>query len=277
MTHAKLGQHWLIDKRTCKQIADTVALTSDETCIEIGGGKGALTKFLASMCRRLIVYEIDSNWAQHQREYGPTWRTENVGDFEFEVREQDALIIDWSRISLKLAEKEPLAIAGNLPYYLTSPLLLRLAYSGLDFKRAIFLIQKEVAEKIISSPNDSDYGRLTVSLRGFVKTQILFDIPPDAFKPRPKVMSTLIRMTRYEKPLLGGKSIRLFERLVQVAFHMRRKMLKNNIKAGFPSLDENDIADMLLKVGAKPTARAQELDVQDFVKLVDMIAEKING
>jgi len=271
MTRAKLGQHWLVDKRATGRIADAIELREEEACIEIGGGRGALTRVIASRCKRLIVFEIDSGWAEHLRKFAPSWGG-NV-----EVREADALKIEWDRTALGLEPVEPLVITGNLPYYITSPLLLRLAYSGLDFRRAILLIQKEVAERIASRPSDHSYGRLSVSLGAFLETEILFNIPPAAFKPPPKVTSTLIRMTPRKTPLVEPDLVDTFERTVQVAFHMRRKTLKNNLHAGFPELPVAKIEDIIQRMGVSPSARAQEVTVEGFVTLSRMLRAEKNA
>jgi len=265
MSRPRLGQHWLADKRILAKVADAVVPSPDETCIEIGGGKGALSRLIAPSFRRLIVYEIDKKWAKHLREYTPGW------EGNFEVREMDALKIEWSRNELGLEPDEPVVITGNLPYYLTSPLLLRIAYSMLDFSRAIFLIQKEVADRITAKPKDTEYGRLTVSLGAFLESNKLFNVPPDAFKPKPKVMSTLIKMTRHDKPMLSDEDVDLFERTVQLAFHMRRKTLKNNLLAGFPSVGAKQIEEILSCMGIPPNARAQEIGIVDFVTLTRML------
>lgn len=268
MPRARLGQHWLQDRRVCARIARAVKLAQDETCIEIGGGKGALTRELAGKCRRLIVYEIDPKWADHLREHGPRWG-EGV-----EVREGDALRIEWSREALGVLPDEPLVVTGNLPYYLTSPLLLRLAYSRLDSRRAVVLIQKEVAERIGSKPGDSDYGRLTVSLGAFLETDLLFNVPPEAFKPPPKVVSTLVRLKPIAKPLVETGWDGKWERAVESAFAMRRKTLKNNLKAGYPELSTERTEAILDKLGIAPTARAQEVDVGRFVSLMHLLDEE---
>jgi 16S rRNA (adenine1518-N6/adenine1519-N6)-dimethyltransferase len=265
MSRPKLGQHWLADKHILRKTAEEIKPSLDETCIEIGGGKGALSRMIAPLFHRLIVYEIDPKWAAHLRKYGPGW-SGNI-----EVRETDALRIVWSRDELGLQKNEPLVITGNLPYYLTSPLLLRIAYSNLDFRRALFLIQKEVAERITAKPKDTEYGRLTVSLGAFLESKKLFNVRPESFKPRPKVMSTLIQMTRHESPFLQEEDVDLFEKTVQVAFHMRRKMLKNNLLAGFPEVGAKRIGEILSCIGIPPNARAQEVGIQDFVTLTRML------
>jgi len=282
MARAKLGQHWLVDKIAIRRIADEIGLGKEETCIEIGGGKGALTRVIAPMCRRLIVYEIDPKWAAHLRQHVPTWakqedRTGGHDERRDEIREKDALRIEWSRESLGIEAGEPLVITGNLPYYLTSPLLLRLAYSRLDFNRAVFLIQKEVAERIAAKPSDSDYGRLTVSLGAFLETKTVFSVPPEAFKPPPKVTSTLIRMVPRKTPLIEPELTSRFERIIQAAFHMRRKKLKNNLLAGFPEIEGEEIERILADMGVGPNARAQEIEVERFAALARVLISEKGG
>jgi 16S rRNA (adenine1518-N6/adenine1519-N6)-dimethyltransferase len=287
MTRQRLGQHWLADHRVCEQIADTVALRPDETCIEIGGGKGSLTKELAGRSKRLIVYEIDSHWANHLREFGPSWVAKACcanpsSSLEgmappppdactLEIRGNDALDINWTRPDLGIPEGDPIVIAGNLPYYITSPFFLRLAYSTLDFERAIFLIQKEVAQKIASKSGSSEYGRLTVSLGAFLDTAVLFDVAPESFNPPPDVMSSVIKMTPRKPLLMNRERSRAFERTVQTAFHMRRKTLKNNIKAGFPDFDEKQIDGIIAGLDLKPTTRPQEVEIEKYVMLTDIL------
>jgi 16S rRNA (adenine1518-N6/adenine1519-N6)-dimethyltransferase len=270
MSRARLGQHWLNDHRVCDQIAEAIALKPDETCIEIGGGKGALTKKLVGGggASRLIVYEIDQNWAEHQKMMMPQWTADPT---RVEVRQTDALAIDWSREALGLDKTEPLVIAGNIPYYITSPLFLALARSGLDFRRAIFLIQKEVAERVTAVPGDTEYGRLTVSLGVALATRTLFDVPPEAFKPPPKVMSTLIEMAPLPQPLITKEETDAFEYTVQSAFHMRRKTLVNNLRAGFPNTIDADILEILCRLELDPMVRAQDVSPAKFAELTRML------
>jgi 16S rRNA (adenine1518-N6/adenine1519-N6)-dimethyltransferase len=272
MPRARLGQHWLDDHRVCVKIADTINPSPDETIIEIGGGKGALTKRIASRCRRLIVYEVDRNWAEHLRAYAPGW---SEGKSKVEIREADILTVEWTRDALGLRADEPVVIAGNLPYYITSPLLLRLAYSGLNFRRAVFLIQKEVAEKIASSPGDSEYGRLTVSLGAFLETITLFDVPPEAFKPPPKVDSTVIRMAPWKEPLVRKEEAGDFEHTVQAAFHMRRKTLINNLRAAFPEVPVDRFREIISCLNLKPNARPQEVGVRDYAALSSILKKEV--
>ena len=276
MRRPKLGQHWLTDKRYTGKIAQLIDPGVNRTCIEIGGGRGALTRHLIPVVRRLIVYEIDNKWADHLREYCPRWDTSGRNGEHVEIRQLDALKIEWERDSLQVESSEDIVVCGNLPYYITSPLLLRLAYSRLNIERAVFLIQKEVAEKITSKPGSKDYGRLTVSLLAFFKSKILADIPPEAFSPKPKVMSSLIQLLPYEKPIIDGNLIGSFERLIQASFHMRRKTLKNNLKAEFPEKPLDEIEKTINAIGAKPDARAQELSVEDFIKLTELLTQSMS-
>jgi 16S rRNA (adenine1518-N6/adenine1519-N6)-dimethyltransferase len=272
MSRPKLGQHWLDDKRYSRDIVDSIGADRENTVIEIGGGRGALTRYLIPISGRLIVYEIDNKWAEHLKEHGPRWDDSGRGFSHVEIRQLDALKIIWDRESLGLKKNERVIICGNLPYYITSPLLLRLAYSRMDFDRAIFLIQKEVAEKITSVSNSSDYGRLTVSLRAFLSSEILLDVPPEAFLPKPKVMSSLIRLVPHKTQLINPEIIESFERVIQISFHMRRKTLKNNLIAGFPQKSPDEIERIIAETGANPNARAQELTVRDFIKITELLS-----
>ncbi len=268
MRRPKLGQHWLTDKKVLDRIADSGSFSISDTLIEIGGGKGALTRRLVTRCGRLIVFEIDSKWAEHLRTYLPTW----IGpDSTAEVRELDALKIEWTRESLGISDDENLIITGNLPYYITSPFLLRLAYSKLDFKRGIFLIQKEVAQRINAVAGHTDYSRLSVSLGAFLDSEILFDVSPGAFKPPPKVTSSLIRFIPRKTQLVSAELKATFEMTVKAAFHMRRKTLRNNLLAGFPSISGEKIDTILESNGLTSMTRAQEVEIETFADLTGKI------
>ncbi|MFH1676267.1 MAG: 16S rRNA (adenine(1518)-N(6)/adenine(1519)-N(6))-dimethyltransferase RsmA, partial [bacterium] len=260
-------QHWLSDHKYLVRISDVLEAEHDETCIEIGGGKGALTRIISPNFKKVIVYEIDRKWAEHLREFKANWKG------EIEVRQKDALLIEWNRESLGLSHSEPLVITGNLPYYITSPLLLRLAYGEINFRRTVFLIQKEVAQKISSKPGDSEYGRLTVSLGAFLKSELLFDIPPDAFKPPPKVMSSVIRFTRHKNPKIKTELAAAFEKTVQAAFHMRRKTIKNNITKAYPRIPQDKLIEIFQNAGIEPGSRAQESSVEKFIALTKLLNE----
>ena len=274
MARPKLGQHWLTDKRFSRKIVDAVTSDNAHTVIEIGGGRGALTRYLIPVCGRLIVFEIDRKWVGHLKEHGPGWDDSGRDSGHVEIRQVDALKIEWVRDSLGFEKDEKVIVCGNLPYYITSPLLLRLAYSRMDIERAVFLVQKEVAERIVSGPNSSEYGRLTVSLGAFFKSEIIFDVPPEAFSPKPRVMSSLIRLVPHETRLIKDELIDQFEKVVQASFHMRRKTLKNNLIAGYPDRSVDEIEGIIAGTGAKPNARAQELSIPDFVKLTELLNRK---
>jgi 16S rRNA (adenine1518-N6/adenine1519-N6)-dimethyltransferase len=274
MSRPKLGQHWLVDKRVCKRIATAIALRHDETCIEIGGGRGALTRWLIGRPARLIVYELDPKWAAHLCEYGPAWLSkieEHCQTDWGELREMDALRITWTREALKIGPDEKIVITGNIPYYITSPFFLNIAYSMIDIDRGVFLIQKEVAERISAGPGNTHYSRLSVSLGAFFEIETLFSVPKEAFSPKPKVTSAVVRFTRRPKPLVSPELVEKFELLVKDAFHMRRKTLVNNLAAAFKKLSKKDIENILSCMGVKPNARAQELKVQEFVTLTRML------
>lgn len=261
MSGAKLGQHWLNDKRECEKIASVVGLSPDETCIEIGGGKGAISRYLAKSGGRLIVYEIDSHWADHLREHSDQWGG------KIEVRQEDALRLAWNRDKLGLMPGETTVVAGNIPYYITSPLFLRLAYSLFDFDRAIFLIQKEVADRICANPGDTEYSRLTVSLGAFLMVEKLHNVPAAAFRPQPKVTSTVIKMTRHPAPLLEPALITDFEHLVKSSFQMRRKTIRNNLLAAYPEFRKEYLDILLSKINIDPGSRPQDIPVAGYIEL----------
>lgn len=238
-----LGQNFLQDKAVVRRIADALDLTEGDAVIEIGPGTGALTRQLAGLASRLIAVEFD-------RDLIPALKKEFEGARGFELLTEDAL-------NLKLAElgEENFKIAANLPYNIATPILQRLAAQRERIAVMVLMFQREVVERIAAPAGIKERGYLSVLAQNAFKVEKLFDVPPTAFSPVPKVWSSVVRLT--PKPIPADEDE--FLRLVSASFAQRRKILSNNLKAVLPN-----VADILGVTHIDPSRRAETLTLDEW-------------
>jgi len=208
-----LGQHFLFDRKTLERIAGAACISSTERCIEIGPGPGGLTEALLERAERVTAIELDAALAA-------ALRARYAEEARFELIEADALQVDFRPFG-------PAVVCGNIPYYITSPLISQALSMGRDLIRAVFLIQKEVADRLIAQPGTRDYGYLSVSVQALCTVERLFVVKPGAFRPPPKVDSAVVRLTPRETPLV--EDYPAFLRFTAAAFRQKRKTLRNNL------------------------------------------------
>jgi len=261
-TKPKLGQHFLTSEDLALRIVEAVGEVSDSTVLEIGPGRGILTSLLAKRARRLIAVELDRVLAAQLRlKFG---MARNV-----EILEADVLAIDFdSLFGLKPGlgrpgmefKPQPAKVVGNLPYYITSDILLRLFEFSKYFESIVIMVQKEVADRIAASPGGSEYGVLSATAQLYARVEKLFTIPPGAFSPPPKVYSTVLLLTidpQQEKLGVTGDGFIDFLRL---SFGQKRKTLWNNLKDQY---DAGGLKQALAQAHVKPTARAETLSLEE--------------
>ncbi|MFB3825670.1 MAG: 16S rRNA (adenine(1518)-N(6)/adenine(1519)-N(6))-dimethyltransferase RsmA [Bryobacteraceae bacterium] len=242
MPRPKLGQHFLFKGSVLERIADAVCAPGEPLVVEIGPGRGALTERLLRRAARVAAVEIDPVLAAHLRAKFPS----------LELVEADVLRTD-------LEQWGPAALAGNLPYYITSPILERVIAARAAVKRAVFLVQKEVADRMAASPGGRDYGYLTVALRLFFDAEILGVVKPAAFHPPPKVDSAIVRLEPHDRAAELGIAVpAAFLELVGLAFRHKRKTLRNNLAPRFGAA-----ADTL----PEARLRAEQLTLESFAAL----------
>jgi 16S rRNA (adenine1518-N6/adenine1519-N6)-dimethyltransferase len=242
----RLGQHFLIRGATLERIAAAVCPQAEPLVIEIGPGKGALTERLLRRAERVVAIELDSALVERLSQ-------KFAGDARLSVVHADVLDID-------LAQWGPSAVAGNLPYYITSPILERVAAAAHAIRRGVFLVQKEVARRIAAGPGHRDYGYLSVHMQLIFAVEYLQDVPPRAFEPPPRVDSAVIRLTPHDLAgSLGIPDLSAFLRFAGLCFHQKRKTLRNNLARAYPRN----------AVDAMPEAklRAEQLSVEQFAQL----------
>ena len=230
----------------------TLNLSPKDRVVEIGPGPGALTFPLLERLPQLDVIEID-------RDVIAWWQQQPQAQGKLTIHALDALKLDIQSLR---GEAEPLRIIGNLPYNISTPLLFHLLEQGKHIRDMLFMLQKEVVDRIVAAPNSKDYGRLSVMIQYYCKPEFLFEVPPGAFNPPPKVTSAVFRLTPYVQKPVVAKDEKNFANLVGHVFTQRRKTLRNSLKG---RLDEKGI----IATGIDPMARPENLSMAQFVMLSD--------
>jgi 16S rRNA (adenine1518-N6/adenine1519-N6)-dimethyltransferase len=249
----RFGQHFLNDPRLLARIADAAELTGRETVIEVGPGRGSLTDQLVPRAQRVIAIEIDRALAQRLRE-------RYASEPKVEIVEGDVLAQDLGALA-----GGPYALIGNVPYYITTPIIFH-ALSAPRPTRAVFLVQREVAERMAAPPGSKTYGALSVTLQSLATVELLFSVPSGAFKPPPKVESAVVRITPRETTGVPVALEEKFRRMVQGAFAQRRKQMGRVLRS-LASLDAPAADALLTGIGIAPEARPETLSPADFARL----------
>jgi 16S rRNA (adenine1518-N6/adenine1519-N6)-dimethyltransferase len=253
----KLGQNFLVDAQAVERIASALGDLAGRTAVEIGPGRGAITGALAGRAGHVLAIELDCELAAQLRtQFSPDRVT---------VIEQDVLRFDFSRAQADFAAGERLRVAGNLPYYITSPILLKLAESHAALDLAVLMVQREVADRVVAAPGSRDYGLLSVTVQMYGPAERLFTLPPSAFSPPPEVHSTVFRWRfapRFEELAVEEKS---FLRFARMAFAQKRKTLGNNLRAA--GIAPAQAGAVLTKAGLDPLTRAEALPIEALAAL----------
>lgn len=239
----RLGQHFLARRSVLERIAAAACQDPSWTVLEIGPGKGALTDFLLPLCTRVVAFELDQVLVHYLQE-------KYRGESKFSVIHQDVLQADlasWGRV----------AVAGNLPYYITSPICDRVLGLGALLLNAVFLVQKEVAQRIAAQPGTRDYGFLSVQCQIRSEPRLLFTVPPDAFRPPPKVDSAVVRLQPRSRPLIDD--IPAFLQFAAAGFQHKRKTLRNNLATLY--------AREKIEEQPESSLRAEQLSVEQLASL----------
>jgi 16S rRNA (adenine1518-N6/adenine1519-N6)-dimethyltransferase len=251
----QLGQNFLRDQTAIRRIVAALGDISQQAVVEIGPGQGAITGLLAAQAGRVIALELDRELAPRLRAF--------LGSDSVTVLEQDVLQFDFAAAAS--AARQKLAVVGNLPYYITSPILLKLAESASALDRAVVMVQREVADRIVAEPGSRDYGLLSVTVQMYGPVERLFTLPPGAFSPPPDVHSTVFRWRFAPRFKELGVEHESFLPFARQAFAQKRKTLANNLRAAQHSLAA--IQTALASAGIPPQARAEELSLETLARL----------
>jgi 16S rRNA (adenine1518-N6/adenine1519-N6)-dimethyltransferase len=255
----KLGQNFLADPAAALAIVDALGDLSRQTVVEIGPGAGAITAILAARARRLIAIELDRVLAAQLHEQFP----------RIQVLEADILTVDLS--ALRNGD-EKLRVIGNLPYYITSPILTHLFQHHAAIETAVVMMQREVADRVTASPGSRDYGVLSATARLYARIERVLDLPPSAFMPPPEVHSTVLRLTMRPRFVELGIEPESFLAFLRQSFAQKRKTLGKNLRAA--GFDPGSIVQALEKSEIPPTARAEEIDLERMAALWKSLARR---
>lgn len=246
----RFGQHFLADDSVIEQIVRAIRPERDDLMVEIGPGLSALTAPLLESLARLTVIELDRDLARRLR---ATWPEDRL-----QVIEADALTVDFSALGT------PLRVVGNLPYNISSPLLFHLMQFADSIVDQHFMLQREVIDRMVAEPGGADYGRLSVMMQARYSMEKLFDVPPEAFDPPPKVMSSVVRMIPLPEDRVRPRSEQAFATVVTRAFAQRRKMLRRVLSDWAEDIDWDAL-------GVAPTDRAEAVSPQQFMAMSDQL------
>lgn len=252
----RFGQNFLHDQNIIGRIVDSIRPNGSDHILEIGPGQGALTRKLIAHCQKLDAVELDRDLALYLQE--------TVGqDERFELHQGDVLKFDFSTLT---SEPNSLRVVGNLPYNISTPCMFHL----LDYHEIIhdmtFMLQLEVVQRLAAQPGDSQYGRLGIMMQYFCAVEHLFDVPPTAFVPQPKVCSAIVRLTPHHKRPVEVKDIACLQDVVRVAFTQRRKTLKNSLST---LISEEELTKLPIDIGLRP----EKLSLADYAMISDCITQ----
>ena len=246
----KLGQHFLFDDNILTRIADSIETTSENKIIEIGPGAGSLTKYLVNKDVEVISIELDSRWVEEVKE-------KFSSNSNFTVLNMDALKFDWG----KYGKPDQLVVAGNIPYQITSPLHFNIIKNRHYINGAVFLIQKEVAERIAALHGSKKYGILSIAVQYFFETEVLFEVPPEAFTPPPKVNSSVLKLRKIKPKRNDINDWDDFMKFIHQVFNQRRKMIRNSLKSWLENVILCEELEQYL------TKRPEQLSIDQLIHL----------
>lgn len=263
------GQNFLTDTNILQKIVDTAEIDKNVNVIEIGPGIGALTEFLAENAAEVMAFEIDERL---------------VPILEDTLRDHDNIKVineDVLKADLQTRVKEfknpnlPIKVVANLPYYITTPILMNLIESKIPFAEFVVMMQKEVADRISAEPNTKAYGSLSIAVQYYMTAKVAFVVPRTVFVPAPNVDSAILKMTRREQPLVEVKDEDFFFRVSKISFVHRRKTLWNNLTSHFGKSEEvkAKLEQALENANIKPSIRGEALSITDFARLSDALRE----
>ncbi|WFR57430.1 16S rRNA (adenine(1518)-N(6)/adenine(1519)-N(6))-dimethyltransferase RsmA [Anaerocolumna sp. AGMB13025] len=267
----KYGQNFLIDTHVLDKIIKAAEVTKDDMVLEIGPGIGTLTQYLCEAAREVIAVEIDKSLIPILEDTLSTY--DNVT-----VMNEDILKVDINKLVQEKNNGKPVKIVANLPYYITTPIIMGLFEAHVPIENITVMVQKEVADRMQSGPGTKDYGALSLAVQYYAKPYIAANVPPNCFMPRPNVGSAVIRLTLHNDSPVKVKDERLLFRIIRESFNQRRKTLVNGLNNGAEvKLPKETIAEAISELKVSPTIRGEALTLEQFGRLSDIIYDKIHG
>ena len=261
----KFGQNFLISPAVLESIMDAAELTKEDTVLEIGPGIGTMTQYLAERAGKVIAVEIDTALIPILKDTLSEY--DNV-----KVINDDVLKLDLNRLIEEEAGGKPVKVAANLPYYITTPIIMALLEKNVPLESITIMVQKEVAARMKTGPGSKDYGALSLSVQYYAKPEIVTEAGPECFMPRPEVSSTVIKLKRYEVPLVTPQSPEYMFRIIRASFNHRRKTLVNGLTNDSSlSLSKEAVVNALAEMGLREDIRGEKLTLEEFAELSDRL------
>lgn len=261
----RFGQNFLIDSHVLDKIVNAAGITQDDCVLEIGPGIGTMTQYLAEHAGRVVAVEIDTNLlpilAETLKDYS------NVT-----VINEDILKVDMNQLVKEYNQGRPIKVVANLPYYITTPIIMGLFESNVPIENITVMVQKEVADRMQVGPGSKDYGALSLAVQYYAEPYIVANVPPNCFIPRPNVGSAVIRLTRHQTPPVEVKDRELMFKLIRASFNQRRKTLLNGLNNS-PELSfgKEQIAAAIEQLGVPAAVRGEALTLEQFARLSDLL------
>ena len=266
----KYGQNFLIDTNILERIISESEIIKDDCVLEIGPGIGNMTQYLAESAKRVVAVEID-------RSLIPILEDTLSGYDNVTVINDDILKVDIKKLCDEYNDSRPIKVVANLPYYITTPIIMGLFESHVPLKSITIMVQKEVADRMQQKPGSKDYGALSLAVQYYAKPEIVAEVSPNCFIPKPNVSSAVIRLTRYENPPIEVDDEHFMFSLIRASFNQRRKTLANGLANGGLGLDRETVNSMLEKMGLSLTVRGEALTLEQFAKLSNLLGKKGNS
>lgn len=263
----KFGQNFLIDTHVLDKIIAAAEITPDDFVVEIGPGIGTMTQYLACAAREVCAVEID-------RTLIPILEDTLSGYDNVTVINEDILKVDLARLAEEKNQGRPVKIVANLPYYITTPIIMGLFENHVPVSSITVMVQKEVAMRMQTGPGSKDYGALSLAVQYYAEPYLVANVPPNCFMPRPKVGSAVIRLTLHEEPPVKVREEQLMFRLIRASFNQRRKTLLNGLRGdGQLDFSKEKIEEAIAACGFPPAVRGEKLTLEDFARLSDALSE----
>ena len=263
----KFGQNFLIDPHVLDKIIAAAEITKDDFVLEIGPGIGTLTQYLAEAAREVVAVEIDSTLIPILEDTLSAY--DNVS-----VINEDVLKVDLRKLAEERNGGKPIKVVANLPYYITTPIIMSLFESHVPLKSLTVMVQKEVALRMQAGPGTKDYGALSLAVQYYASPYLAANVPPNCFMPRPNVGSAVIRLTRFGETPVQVKDEKLLFRLIRASFNQRRKTLQNGL-VNSQELDftKEQVAAAIATLGVSPSVRGEALTLEQFAALANALSE----
>lgn len=267
----KFGQNFLIDTHVLDKIIDAAGITEEDFVLEIGPGIGTMTQYLCENAREVVAVEIDKNLIPILEDTLSDYRNVTVIN-------QDILKLDIPALAKEKNDGKPIKVVANLPYYITTPIIMGLFESHVPIANITVMVQKEVADRMKVGPGSKGYGALSLAVQYYASPYLVANVPANCFIPRPNVDSAVIRLTRHKTPTVSVDNEELLFNMIRASFNQRRKTLQNGLKNSnlIPAAKE-DIADAIREAGLSETIRGETLTLEQFAALANILNKKLNS